>query len=106
VSRVQVPTAVTATRVIAVLRGLDPDRVEALVGVLCHSGVTSVEITMDSPNAASLIERSLGAVPSLERERSCRSRTLKLRLPPVRSSSCHRTPISRWFDGPSSRGYR
>ena len=59
-SRVQLPTAVTATRVIAVLRGLDPDRVEAVVGALCHSGVTSIEITMDSPNAASLIERSLG----------------------------------------------
>jgi 2-keto-3-deoxy-6-phosphogluconate aldolase len=60
VSRVQLPTAVTATRVIAVLRGLDPDRVEAVVGVLFRSGVTSVEITMDSPHAASSIERSLG----------------------------------------------
>ena len=59
-SRPQLPAAITDTRVIAVLRGLDPDRVEAVVNVLCQSGVTSVEITMDSPHAASSIERSLG----------------------------------------------
>ncbi|MEA3502995.1 MAG: bifunctional 4-hydroxy-2-oxoglutarate aldolase/2-dehydro-3-deoxy-phosphogluconate aldolase [Actinomycetota bacterium] len=58
-SRAQLPTAVTATRVIAVLRGLDPDRVEAVAGVLRSFGITAVEITMDSPDATSSIEGSI-----------------------------------------------
>jgi 2-dehydro-3-deoxyphosphogluconate aldolase/(4S)-4-hydroxy-2-oxoglutarate aldolase len=46
--------------VIAVLRGFDPDRVGSLTGVLHRSGITAVEITMDSPDAVTSIERSLG----------------------------------------------
>lgn len=58
-SRAQLPTAVTTTRVVAVLRGLDPDRVEAVAGVLRSSGITVIEITMDSPDATSSIEGSI-----------------------------------------------
>lgn len=58
-SRAQVPTAVTVTRVVAVLRGLDPDRVLAVAEVLCRSGITAIEITMDSPDATSSIEGSI-----------------------------------------------
>jgi 2-dehydro-3-deoxyphosphogluconate aldolase/(4S)-4-hydroxy-2-oxoglutarate aldolase len=45
--------------VIAVLRGLDPDRVVAVAEVLCRSGITAIEITMDSPDATSSIEGSI-----------------------------------------------
>lgn len=45
---------------IAVLRGLEPDRAESTARVLYRSGFTTVEITMDSPDAVSSIERCLG----------------------------------------------
>ena len=59
-SRPQLPAAITDTRVIAVLRGLDPDRVKSIVGILHRSGITAVEITMNSPDAVTSIEKSLG----------------------------------------------
>ena len=59
-SRLQLPEAVTDTRVVAVLRGLGPDRVEAVTGVLLRSGITVIEVTMDSPDATTSIEASLG----------------------------------------------
>jgi 2-dehydro-3-deoxyphosphogluconate aldolase/(4S)-4-hydroxy-2-oxoglutarate aldolase len=59
-SRSHLPSAVTDTGVIAVLRGLDPDRVEVVVGVLRRSGITVLEVTMDSPDATSSIEGSVG----------------------------------------------
>jgi 2-dehydro-3-deoxyphosphogluconate aldolase/(4S)-4-hydroxy-2-oxoglutarate aldolase len=60
VSRPELPAAITDTRVIAVLRGFDPDRVGSLTCVLHRSGITAVEITMDSPDAVTSIERCLG----------------------------------------------
>lgn len=59
-SRSQLPTVVTDTGVIAVLRGLDPDRVKAVAGVLRRSGIIVLEVTMDSPDATSSIEGSVG----------------------------------------------
>lgn len=59
-SRPELPAAITDTRVIAVLRGFDPDRVGSLTCVLHRSGITAVEITMDSPDAVTSIERCLG----------------------------------------------
>jgi 2-dehydro-3-deoxyphosphogluconate aldolase/(4S)-4-hydroxy-2-oxoglutarate aldolase len=56
-NRARLPHAVIDTRVIAVLRGLDPDRVAAVTGVLQGSGISVIEITMDSPEAARSIER-------------------------------------------------
>jgi 2-dehydro-3-deoxyphosphogluconate aldolase/(4S)-4-hydroxy-2-oxoglutarate aldolase len=46
--------------VIAVLRGFGPHRVESIAGVLRRSGINAVEITMDSPDAVTSIERCLG----------------------------------------------
>ena len=55
--RTLLPEVVAETRVIAVLRGLTPDRVQTVVEVLRGAGIGAVEITLDSPEAARSIER-------------------------------------------------
>ena len=56
--RVSLPESIVDTRVIAVLRGLGPDRVMAVADTLRTSGIRVVEVTMDSPEA----ERSIDLV--------------------------------------------
>lgn len=55
--RTLLPEVVAETRVIAVLRGLEPDRVQTVVEVLRGAGIGAVEVTLDSPEAARSIER-------------------------------------------------
>ena len=55
--RTLLPEVVAETRVIAVLRGLKPDRVQTVVEVLRGAGIGAVEVTLDSPEAARSIER-------------------------------------------------
>ena len=57
-TRVSLPDSIVETRVIAVLRGLGPERVESVTGTLRESGISVIEITMDSPEA----ERSIDLV--------------------------------------------
>ncbi|GBE23368.1 MAG TPA: bifunctional 4-hydroxy-2-oxoglutarate aldolase/2-dehydro-3-deoxy-phosphogluconate aldolase [Actinobacteria bacterium] len=58
-NRLMLPSAVTRSRLIAVLRGLDPGRVGEVVGVLRRAGVAAFEITMDSPDAVTSIQESV-----------------------------------------------
>jgi 2-dehydro-3-deoxyphosphogluconate aldolase/(4S)-4-hydroxy-2-oxoglutarate aldolase len=55
-TRVSLPDSIVETRVIAVLRGLGPERVEAVTGTLRGSGISVIEITMDSPEAEQSID--------------------------------------------------
>jgi 2-dehydro-3-deoxyphosphogluconate aldolase/(4S)-4-hydroxy-2-oxoglutarate aldolase len=43
-------------RIVAILRGLDPERVKPVAGVLLRSGIDVVEVTLDSPAALESIE--------------------------------------------------
>ena len=64
-SRAHLPSQILDERVIAVLRGLGPERVEMVTGILRGAGISVFEITMDSPNAAESIHsiaRSGGVV--------------------------------------------
>ena len=56
-SRLPLPDAIVETRVIAVLRGLDSDRVATVTDVLGGSVIKVIEVTMDSPGAATSIEQ-------------------------------------------------
>jgi len=56
-NRARMPEVVVETRIIAVLRGLDPDRVDSVAGILRGAGIGAIEVTMDSPEAARSIER-------------------------------------------------
>jgi 2-dehydro-3-deoxyphosphogluconate aldolase/(4S)-4-hydroxy-2-oxoglutarate aldolase len=44
-------------KIVAILRGCEPQRVPDIVGVLAESGVRLVEITLNSPGALELIRR-------------------------------------------------
>lgn len=55
-SRARLPDAVVEGRVVAVLRGLDPERVTTVAGVLANSGIRVIEVTMDSPAVLQSIE--------------------------------------------------
>lgn len=57
-NRSPLPSAVAKMRLIAVLRGLGPDRVGDVVDVLHRAGIGVFEITMDSPDAVASIEES------------------------------------------------
>jgi len=61
VTRAQLPSEVIDERVIAVLRGLEPSRIEAVVDTLRNGGIDVVEITMESPDAAGSIRSAVGA---------------------------------------------
>ena len=55
--RAVLPSEIIETRVIAVLRGFDPEQVERLSGLLVAGGVVVTEVTMDSPEATDSIGR-------------------------------------------------
>ena len=56
VNRARLPDAVNQGRIVAILRGLDPERVKPVAGVLQRSGIDVVEVTLDSPAALVSIE--------------------------------------------------
>jgi 2-dehydro-3-deoxyphosphogluconate aldolase/(4S)-4-hydroxy-2-oxoglutarate aldolase len=58
VIRASLPDPIVESRVIAVLRGLFPEQVEAVTATLRESGISVIEVTMDSPEA----ERSIRQV--------------------------------------------
>jgi len=64
-SRPPIPGAILEGRVIAILRGVDPQRTAAIVDALLEGGITAVEVTLNSANAlttiADLRARSAGS---------------------------------------------
>jgi len=56
VTRSQLPEQLTSSRVVAVIRGFDPNRAVDVAHAASAGGVTVCEITMDSPKATSTIE--------------------------------------------------
>ncbi|MFW2339063.1 MAG: bifunctional 4-hydroxy-2-oxoglutarate aldolase/2-dehydro-3-deoxy-phosphogluconate aldolase [Acidimicrobiia bacterium] len=56
-TRTELPAAIPGSRLIAVFRGLHPDRVVAVADVLDRAGIGVLEVTMDSPVAERSIER-------------------------------------------------
>lgn len=64
-NRARLPEVVVETRIIAVLRGLDPDRADRVAGILRGAGIGAIEVTMDSPEAATSIERLAEAGPDV-----------------------------------------
>lgn len=64
-NRARLPEVVVETRVIAVLRGLNPDRVDTVAQILREAGMGAIEVTMDSPEAARSIERLAHSGPSV-----------------------------------------
>lgn len=64
-TRTNLPKAITDQRVIAVLRGLDTDRVDMVTETLHDSGIDTVEITMESPNAAESIRSAAARASSV-----------------------------------------
>ena len=50
-TRPVLPPAITADRLVAIARGLDPVRLAAVIPALLSGGVRVVEITLDSPGA-------------------------------------------------------
>lgn len=55
-TRGQLPERLTSSRVVAVIRGFDPNRAVDVAHAASAGGVTVSEITMDSPNATRTIE--------------------------------------------------
>lgn len=53
--RPSLPDHLLTTRLVAVMRGLETDRCIDVAGAIADVGITVVEVTMDSPNAASTI---------------------------------------------------
>lgn len=64
-NRARLPEVVVETRVIAVLRGLNPDRLDTVAQILREAGMGAIEVTMDSPEAARSIERLAHSGPSV-----------------------------------------
>ncbi len=60
-NRAQLPIEIVEERLIAVLRGLETNRVELVVDILRDSGVGVVEVTMESPNADASIRSAVNA---------------------------------------------
>jgi 2-keto-3-deoxy-6-phosphogluconate aldolase len=56
-TRPPLPSQIAQQRVIAVLRGLPPDRLPQIVGALIAAGVGAVEVTLDSERAIESISR-------------------------------------------------
>ncbi|MGI9667919.1 MAG: bifunctional 4-hydroxy-2-oxoglutarate aldolase/2-dehydro-3-deoxy-phosphogluconate aldolase [Acidimicrobiia bacterium] len=59
-TRIALPQAVVAQRVIAVARKIPADRIEDVVDVLAGSGVGVVEVTLDAHDALDAIARAVG----------------------------------------------
>ncbi len=55
-ARLPVPGAIAGPRIIAIARGLDPDRLARIADGLLAGGVHAFEITLDSPGALPAIE--------------------------------------------------
>jgi 2-dehydro-3-deoxyphosphogluconate aldolase/(4S)-4-hydroxy-2-oxoglutarate aldolase len=51
-------TRILSTRIVAILRGADPDSVLSIIDALHAGGISNVEITLNSPNALELIHRA------------------------------------------------
>ena len=49
---------ILSTRIVAILRGADPDSVLAIIAALHEGGITNVEVTLNSPNALELIRKA------------------------------------------------
>jgi 2-dehydro-3-deoxyphosphogluconate aldolase / (4S)-4-hydroxy-2-oxoglutarate aldolase len=58
--------ALTATRVVAILRGRRADHLDAAVDALVESGVRCLEITMNTPGALDAVRRATRRHPSAE----------------------------------------
>jgi 2-dehydro-3-deoxyphosphogluconate aldolase/(4S)-4-hydroxy-2-oxoglutarate aldolase len=58
--RSSLPDELLTTRLVAVMRGLETDRCIDVAGAIADVGISVLEVTMDSPNAASTIA-ALGA---------------------------------------------
>ncbi|MFP5343861.1 MAG: bifunctional 4-hydroxy-2-oxoglutarate aldolase/2-dehydro-3-deoxy-phosphogluconate aldolase [Candidatus Limnocylindria bacterium] len=54
--RLPVPDAITGPRIIAIARGLDPERLARIADGLLAGGIHAFEITLDSPGALPAIE--------------------------------------------------
>ena len=63
IDRPALPSELLRTRVVAVLRGQDPDRVVRAVGALHDAGVTCVEVTFTTPRATEAIARLRELLP-------------------------------------------
>ena len=50
-ARLPVPDAITGPRIIAIARGLEPDRLARIADGLLAGGVHAFEVTLDSPGA-------------------------------------------------------
>lgn len=57
VSRPAIPEAITGPGVVAIGRGLPPDRLDALADALLHGGIRTFEITLTSADAIASIAR-------------------------------------------------
>ena len=55
-ARLPVPDAITGPRIIAIARGLEPDRLARIADGLLDGGVHAFEVTLDSPGALPAIE--------------------------------------------------
>lgn len=55
-ARLPIPDAIAGPRIIAIARGLDPDRLARIADGLLAGGVHAFEITLDSPGALPAIE--------------------------------------------------
>lgn len=55
--RPSVPDVVTRTKVIAIARGVDPERLMEAADALRSAGIPAIEVTLDSPDALSVIPR-------------------------------------------------
>lgn len=55
-TRQPLPPAISEGRVIAILRGIEPSRLPALVRALAGSGIRAIEVTLNSPGALASIE--------------------------------------------------
>ena len=55
-TRPALPPAISEGRVIAILRGIEPSRLPALVRALAEGGIRAVEVTLNSPGALASIE--------------------------------------------------
>ena len=55
-ARLPVPDAITGPRIIAIARGLEPDRLARIADGLLAGGVHAFEVTLDSPGALPAIE--------------------------------------------------
>ncbi len=56
-SRPELPPALTACRVVAIARTVDPGRLPAVAAGLAAGGLRVLEVTLDSPDALGAIER-------------------------------------------------